>query len=58
MQIASGSLTSFGTGQEKMQEDDQQVGTKDGSEIRPGVWRLGKKGGFGRQEDELYDCSG
>lgn len=58
MQIASGSLSSFGTGQENMQEDYQQVGTKDGSEIRPRVRRLGKEGGFGRQKDELYDCSG
>jgi hypothetical protein len=41
-----------------MQEDDQQVGTKDGSQIRPGMRRLGKEGGFGCQKDELYDCSG
>ena len=40
-----------------MQEDDQQVGAKDGREIRPRMWRLGEEGGFGSQKDELYDGS-
>jgi hypothetical protein len=40
-----------------MQEDDQEVGTKDGSEIRPGMWGFGEEGGFGCQKDELYDGS-
>jgi hypothetical protein len=57
MKITSGSLTSFWTREEDVQEDDQEVGPKDGSEIRPRMWRLGEEGGFGCQKDELYDGS-
>lgn len=47
MQVASGSLASLGTGEDDVQEDDQQVGAKDGSEVGPGMRRFGKKGRFG-----------